>query len=124
MHSVLFNTNEPTAATRVVEFYYISLSLQIVDGRQLSFAQQTHGWWNNKTGKASLDDSSVSQPEEFESFEDAVDRFCQLRVNCAKRGFMHSFSWHPITHTPTNYKRVELPIESEYDSPEGSFSPA
>jgi hypothetical protein len=124
MHSALFNTNEPTAATGAVEFYYISLKLQTIEGRKVSFVQETHGWWSNETGKALLDDSFMSQPEEFESFEDAVDRFCQLRVNCAKRGFMHSFSWHPVTRTPTNYKLVELPIGSESDSPEGSFSPA
>ena len=124
MHSVLFNTKEPTAATGVMEFYFISLSLQTIKGRKVSFVQEAHGWWSNETGNASLDDSFMSQPEEFEFFEDAVDRFCLLRVNCAKRGFKHSFTWHPITRTPTNYKLVELPIGSEYDSPEGSFSPA
>ncbi len=124
MHSVLFNTNEPTGAKGLVEFYYISLSLQTIEGRRVSFVQETHGWWSNETGEALPDDSFMSPREEFESFEAAVDRFCQHRVNCAKRGFMHSFSWHPITHTPTNYKLVELPVGSEYDSPEGSFSPA
>lgn len=124
MHTVLFKTNEPTAAKAVVEFYHISLSLQTIEGRRISFVQETHGWWSNETGKALLDGSSKAQPEEFESFEAAVDRFCQHRVNCAKKGFMHSFSWHPVTHTPTNYKLVELPIGSYCDSPEGPFSPA
>jgi len=124
MHSVLFKTNEPTAAKEDVEFYYISLSLETIEGRQVSLIRETQGWWSNDTGKPLIDHHSQSQPEEFASFEAAVNRFCQLRVDRAKRGFIHSFSWHPITHTPTNYKRVELPIEFESDSTGVSLSPA
>jgi hypothetical protein len=118
MQNALFKTKEPTAMQEKVEFYNISLSLQDIDGQRLSVVQEKHGWWDNETQKASWDEEFVSPPEAFVFFGEAVDRFCTLRIRHARNGFMHSFSWHPVTGAPAGYTRVELPIEPRFEAPE------
>lgn len=108
MQNVLFKTSEPAAVEGVVEFYAVSISLQDIAG-QVSTVQEIHGWWNNQTGQITIDPALSSQPEVFESFSEAVDRYCALRFNRARTGFVHSFTWHCFTGTPTNYKRIEIP---------------
>jgi hypothetical protein len=108
MQNVLFKISEPTAAEGLVEFYAVSISLQDITG-QVSAVQEIHGWWSNKTGKVVIDQNFTSEPVAFESFSQAVERYCALRINRAKTGFVHSFSWHCFTGAPTNYKRIEIP---------------
>ncbi len=80
-----------------------------------------HGWWSNKTGKVVIDQGFVSEPETFESFTEAVERYCALRLNRATTGFLHSFSWHCFNGAPTNYKRIEIPTQPK---PRPSNEPA
>jgi hypothetical protein len=108
MQNVLFKTSEPTAAEGLVEFYAVSITLQDIRGH-VSAVQELHGWWNNETSKVTLDLAFSSEPEEFHSFPEAVERYCALRINRARAGFVHSFSWHCFTGAPTNYKLVEIP---------------
>ena len=108
MQNVLFKTSEPATAEGMVEFYAVSLALHDFTG-QLSVVQEIHGWWNNQTGEITIDDRTESEPETFGSFGEAVDRYCALRINRARTGFVHSFTWHCFTGAPSNYKRVEIP---------------
>jgi hypothetical protein len=110
MQNVLFKTSEPTIAEGMVEFYAVSISLQDITGH-VSTVQEIHGWWSNKTGKVVIDQGFPSEPEAFESFSEAVERYCVLRIDRAKTGFVHSFSWHCFTGAPTNYKRIEIPTQ-------------
>lgn len=110
MQNVLFNTSEPTTAEGLVEFYAVSIALQDDTG-QVSSVQEVHGWWNNQTGKVTFDEA-LSAEQTFESFGEAVEKYCVLRVKRARAGFVHSFSWHCFTGTPSNYKRIELPVDS------------
>jgi len=123
MHRVLFKTSEPTAAPGKVEFYNISLSLEDIRGRQISFVHETHGFWSNETGKAWLEGGEKLPPEMFESLGEALARFRTLQTHLAWCGFRHSFSWHPKTGFPTNYEPVEVPSELLCESPERSFVP-
>ena len=120
MQNVLFKINEPTTAEGLVEFYAVSISLQDVTGH-VSAVQEIHGWWSNKTGKVVIDQGFASEPEPFESFSEAVERYCALRINRARTGFVHSFSWHCFTGAPTNYKRIEIPAPPQ---PRPSNEPA
>jgi hypothetical protein len=108
MQNVLFRTNEPTAAAGKVEFYNISLFFQDVDGQRLNVVQETHGWWNNETAKAYVDEAYVPLTETYTSFEQAVDRYCARRILRARTGFMHSFTWHPLTGLPIQCTRIEV----------------
>lgn len=110
MQNVLFRTSEPTSADGKVEFYNISLYFQDVRGQRLSVVQETHGWWNNETAKACFDEDYQPLTEAFVSFGEAVDRYCALRVDRARTGFLHSFSWHPLTGMPDYYSRIEIPM--------------
>jgi hypothetical protein len=97
MQNILFKTSEPTAAKGPVEFYNISLNFQEIQGRRLNVVHEKHGWWSNETGTATFDDGFTSPPEVFDSFSEAVDRYCAIRTSRASEGFMHSFSWHFLT---------------------------
>lgn len=108
MQNVLFRTNEPIAAAGKVEFYNISLFFQDVDGQRLNVVQETHGWWNTETAKAHFDEDYEPLTETFISFETAVERYCALRVLRARTGFMHSFTWHPLTGLPIQYTRIDV----------------
>ena len=108
MQNVLFNISDPNAAEGMVEFYAVSIALQDVTGCS-SAVHETHGWWNNQTGKVTFDQAFSSEPETFESFAEAVERYCVIRIKRARTGFVHSFSWHCFTGTPTNYKRIQIP---------------
>jgi hypothetical protein len=110
MQNALFKISDPTAADGVVEFYAVSISLQDITG-QVSSVQEMHGWWNNQTGKVTIDEEFSSEPEAFESFGEAVEKYCSLRISRARSGFVHSFSWHCFAGAPTNYKRIEMPGE-------------
>ena len=116
MQNVLFKISDPTTATGEVEFYIISISLQEFEGEQHSVVQERHGWGNNKTGLATFDHDFWSPAEGFASFGDAVDRYCTLRTNRARTGFVHSFSWHRFIGDPSGYKRIELPFKSSSGS--------
>jgi len=109
MQNVLFKINEPTTAQGDVEFYTISISLQEFEGQQVSVVQEKHGWWNNETRLPSFDQDFWSPAEAFASFNEAVDRYCTLRTNRAKFGFVHSFSWNRFIGTPSQYKQIEIP---------------
>jgi hypothetical protein len=111
MHKVFFKTSEPTAVPGKVEFYNLSLSLEDIRGRQISFVHQTHGVWSNETGTAWLEGESKRPPEVFESLGEALGRFRALQSYLAWCGFKHSFSWNPQTGFPTNYEPVEVPID-------------
>ena len=100
MQNVLFKTSEPTAAIGPVEFYNLSLSFQEIQGRRFSVVQEKHGWWCSETGAATFDEDFATPPEVFDSFSEAVDRYCTLRMEHANAGFMHSFSWHCLTGKP------------------------
>ena len=113
MQNVLFKTREPATAEGMVEFYAVSLSLQDFTG-QLSVVQEIHGWWNNQTGEVKIDQARRLEAETFQSFSEAVDRYCALRINRARTGFVHSFTWHCFTGVPTNYKRIEIPEDSGF----------
>jgi hypothetical protein len=116
MQNVLFKTSEPTTAEGEVEFYAVSISLEDVTG-QVSSVQEIHGWWNHQTGKVTIDQAFAPAPETFDSFGEAVERYCILRIKRARAGFIHSFSWHCFTGTPTNYKRIEIPGGAHSQSP-------
>lgn len=109
MQNVLFKTSEPTTAQEPVEFFAVSISLQDITGR-VSSVQEVHGWWSNQTGNVTIDQELSSEPEEFESFSEAVEKYCALRISRARTGFVHSFSWHCFTGAPSNYKRIEIPL--------------
>lgn len=111
MQNVLFKTSEPAAVEGSVEFYAVCIALQDDTG-QVSSVQEIHGWWNNQTGKVTIDESFSADPQTFESFGEAVERYCVLRVKRARAGFVHSFSWHCFTGAPSNYRRIELPLDS------------
>ena len=108
MQNVLFKTSEPTKTDGPVEFYAVSIALQDITG-QVSAVQEMHGWWDNQTGKVTVDQAFSPDPETFDSFSAAVERYCVLRIRRARSGFVHSFSWHCFTGAPTNYKRIEIP---------------
>jgi hypothetical protein len=108
MQNVLFKTSEPTTAEGMVEFFAVSLSLQDISG-EVSVVQEIHGWWDNRTGEVTIDGSLRREPETFDSFSHAVDRYCALRIHRARTGFVHSFTWHCFTGMPSNYKRIEVP---------------
>jgi hypothetical protein len=122
MQIVLFKTSEPTAAEGPVEFYSISITLQDFEGIQASVVQETHGWWSNETGKATFDHDFRVPPEAFVSFGDGVDRYCSLRVQRARAGFSHSFSWPLFVGPPTNYKRIEIPVGPQFQPTNDSAS--
>ena len=107
MQNVLFKTSEPTAAEGLVEFYAVSISLQDIAGR-ISVVEEIHGWWDSQTGKLTFDEDFTSEPEAFESFNDAVEKYCAMRLNRARSGFVHSFSWHSFSGAPTNYRLIEI----------------
>lgn len=119
MQSVLFKTSEPAAAEGMVEFYIVSLSLRDASER-ISVVQEMHGWWNNSTRKATLDREFASPPQVFESFSEAIDRYCALKIYRARMGFVHSFSWDGFVGHPSNHKQIDLSAEPRYGSPEGS----
>ena len=108
MQNVLFKTSEPTTAEGLVEFYAVSIALEDDTGQDSS-VQEIHGWWNNQTGKVTIDETFLAEPQTFESFGEAVEKYCVLRVKRARAGFVHSFTWHCFTGTPSNYKRIEIP---------------
>lgn len=110
MQNVLFKTNDPANAQGMVEFYIVSLSLRELD-QKISVVEEKHGWWDKSTGRAKLDPAFASAPEIFTSFADAIDRYCELRMNRARAGFVHSFSWDGFVGTPSNYKCIALPDE-------------
>jgi hypothetical protein len=123
MQNVLFKTSEPTTAEGMVEFYIISITLQDIKGNgQVSVVQEMHGWWSNEARKATLEPDVTSPPEAFVSFNEAIDRYCSLRINRARAGFVHSFSWDRFLGDPSNYKRIEVPIEPLF--PSSKRSPA
>ena len=111
MQNVLFKISEPTAAAGEVEFYIISISLQEFEGEQHSVVQERHGWWNNQTSMPTFDQDFWSPAEAFVSFGEAVDRYCTLRTNRARSGFVHAFSWHRFCGDPSGYKRIEFSFE-------------
>lgn len=119
MQSVLFKTSEPAAAEGMVEFYIVSLGLQDIN-QKVSVVEEIHGWWSNQARKATLDREFASPPEVFGSFGDAIDRYCALRVNRAKAGFVHSFSWDGFVGDPSNYKRIDPSVEPRLRSSNGS----
>lgn len=118
MQNVLFKTSEPTTAEGMVEFYIVSLSLRNMD-EKVSVVQEMHGWWNNSTRRATLDREFASPPEAFASFSDAIDRYCEMRINRAKAGFVHSFAWDGFLGDPSNYKKIDLPA-ARYRTSNGS----
>jgi hypothetical protein len=122
MQKALFNTSKPFAAEGDVEFYNISIRLEDIEGQRLSVVQEAHGWWNNETGQAVFDVDFASPPETFVSFDEAVDRYCTLRANRARTGFIHSFSWHPITGFRADYRPIDSLLESQFESQDGSSS--
>jgi hypothetical protein len=117
MQNVLFKITEPTTAQGSVEFYTISITLQEFEGQQVSVVQEKHGWWNNETRLPSFDQDFWSPAEAFASFNEAVDRYCTLRTNRAKSGFVHSFSWNRFIGTPTQYKQIEIPTRLKSQPP-------
>lgn len=117
MQNVLFKISEPTAAQGPVEFFTISISLQDVNGQQVSIVQESHGWWSNETRTATIDSEFRSPAEGYVSFGEAVDRYCSLKINRAKTGFVHSFSWHRFVGLPRNYKRIEVPVDPQFQPP-------
>lgn len=106
MQNVLFNTDEPDKAEGRAEFYIVSLTLRELD-QKISFVEEKHGWWDKNAGRVTLDQASSSPPEMFTSFSDAIDRYCELRMNRARAGFVHSFSWNGFVGSPSNYKRID-----------------
>lgn len=119
MQNVLFKTSEPATVEGIVEFYAVSISLQDITG-QVSAVQEIHGWWNKQTGKITIDQGLSSEPEVFGSFSEAVERYCVLKINRAKTGFVHSFTWHCFAGTPTDYKRIEIPDDTRLRSSRGN----
>lgn len=108
MQSVLFKTSDPAAQEGMVEFYAVSILLE-ESPRRLTAVQEVHGWWNSQTGEKSLDQGPFSEPEFFESFSEAADRFYEVRLSRARAGFVHSFTWHCLAGTPTNHKLIDIP---------------
>lgn len=106
MQTVLFKTSDPVAEGGMVEFYIVSFTLGDFDAR-ISVVQETHGWWNGNTREATIEREAAPVSETFKSFSHAIERFCALRINRAKDGFVHSFSWNGFRGIPSNYKRID-----------------
>jgi hypothetical protein len=107
MQNVLFKTSDPIRADGMVEFYVVFLSLQ-GDAAQSSAVQERHGWLNTETGKVTLDPGYSSPPGTFDSFSEAVDRYCALRIERAKAGFVHAFSWDGFVGEPSNHRQIDI----------------
>jgi len=71
----------------------------------------SHGFLNTETGKVTLDPGYSSPPAAFDSFSDAVDRFCALRIDRAKQGFVHAFSWVGFVGEPSNHRYIDIDME-------------
>jgi hypothetical protein len=105
MQNVLFKVSDPIRADGMVEFYVVFLSLQ--DG-QTSLVHERHGWLNTETGKVTLDPGYSSPPGAFDSFSEAVDQYCALRIDRAKGGFVHAFSWDGFVGEPSNHRQIDI----------------
>ena len=112
MQNALFRTDKPAATPGYVEFYDLSLTQEQSDGQLLTLFQETHGWWDNETNRAIIDDAAPSGRRVFKTFCEALDTYHEQRTARAANGFKHSFMWHPITGVPAYYMPVDMPGES------------
>jgi hypothetical protein len=117
MQNVLFKTDKPASAPGYAEFYDLALIQEHCDGQLLSLFQETHGWWDNETNRAVIDDSAPSTRVVFKTFCEALDAYHRCRMARAGSGFKHSFMWHPISGIPAYYMPVDLPDESPAEMP-------
>jgi|HubBroStandDraft_5_1064220.scaffolds.fasta_scaffold540067_2 hypothetical protein len=109
MQNVLFQTDRPTLTHGRVEFYDLCLIQERSDGQSINLVQETHGWWDNDTNRAILDESVETQCLTYKTFVEALDVYHRQRMLRARSGFKHSFMWHPITGAPAYYSLVEMP---------------
>jgi hypothetical protein len=120
MQNALFQTHEPTAAAGRVEFYDLSLSQRNQAGDQFVVVREAHGWWDNETRQAMLEEVQT-QSATFTSYSEALDVFFRRRLIRIGSGFRHSFRWHPISGLPAYHIQVGMEAESPVQT---AFEPA
>jgi hypothetical protein len=121
MQNVLFQTDKPTLTQGRVEFYDLCLTQDRSEGQPMNVVQETHGWWDNETNRAIIDEGAESQCISFKTFVEALDIYHRQRMVRARNGFRHSFMWHPISGAPAHYSPVEIPGEPQSELPERSL---
>jgi hypothetical protein len=107
LQEVLFQTEAPTAAGGRVEFYDLCLLHEKHDGRTIALVRESHGWWDNELKSAIFEEEATLLSSTFGHYHDAVDHYWRRRLYHARRDYVHSFMWHPITGVPAFYKRLE-----------------
>lgn len=107
MHDVLFKTDAPTCMQELAEYYELCLFQQVVEGRRLSYVRESHGWWDNRAGRAIDDHDATLQSKAFEDYRDAFERYCRQRQLYIDRGFIHSFLWHRVSGAPTYHQQID-----------------
>ena len=100
MHTVLFQTDQPTRNRGRAEFYEIWIS-KLADGpSQRHILRETHGWWDNELMRPVIDKDAVAVSVIFNSCRGALKGFCRRKEYRAKEGFVHSLIWHPTSGIP------------------------
>lgn len=121
MQNVLFQTDKPTSIQGRVEFYDLCITQERSNGEPLTLVQETHGWWDNDTNRAIIDEGAQSRCAVYKTFVEALEVYHRQRMIRARSGFMHSFVWHPLTGAPVHHSPVEIPRGSEVETPEESL---
>jgi hypothetical protein len=107
MQDVLFRIDTPAATQVPVEYYDLGLYQLDIAGQEINLVRESHGWWDNDAGRAVLDLDPQWQTREFKTYQEAVDQYLVRRLAHLEQGFVHSFTWHPLSGVPSFYRFLD-----------------
>jgi hypothetical protein len=107
MQDVLFQIDTPMATEEPAEYYDLGLYQLDIAGQEINLVRESHGWWDNQARRVVLDVDPQWQTREFTTYREAVNEYCSRRLAHIQNGFVHSFTWHPLSGMPFSYRVLD-----------------
>jgi hypothetical protein len=103
MFKTLYKTATPKVSVHDAEYYQPMVATAVVNGKQMYFVRETHGWFDDAEKRAVSVTETLFHQEGLESGMEAAKLFEQQMQHRINEGFAHSFSIDPYTGIAYEY---------------------
>jgi len=122
MIETLYKRKAPLPTTWREEFFELTMGEQEVDGQAGYFVRETQCWWDARAQRTVRVQYTHSPREGFLTIGEARQCYQLLRMNRARRGFVHSFS--PCYEPDKRNKYILIETEAKSEKTESDSPPA